>query len=484
MANTFPDVDFNQYGGWQPMNSPGGQVYYKIPGHPGWIYSAELHHVFQDPTAALDAKKKQENAAKKAGSPVNQVIPAVASIGGLVAANKLSNAQWGGGAKTPTPSPSAPAPAATPAVSNTAANSFANTAAGTPPAGGNISSGTDVPTQAYPVSQNPDGSVGLSDGTVAQPDGSVVDSSGVNVGRWVQGAAGAYNIYSGVKTFQDGDRVGGGLQTAEGGIQVYNAATGASPGSNGASEVAAAADLYGGDQAAKHAMGRQKAGFAGASGIATAILDLYTGGVAGAVIGAYHKFLPGISAKTDKLIQTAPGAKQLNDIIGGWYTHKNEDQSYRDVIRHFAVDNGIVSKGDYNFKFQDGGTFDLGKDGNAIYGKKGTDQIDYDKDGNLVAQFDQVADQLGLKDKARSAFSFLGTKAVTSGAAADDQALQQQRFNEYTSKFLNAQTQSAQNAQSGAPTTPSPQAQNMAQTALRSRTSSPGIDKQGHRISY
>lgn len=96
-SNMFGGIDFSQYRNWQTYTLPNGQIYYIIPGNAGYLYDPFLSAakgrpvIWSSPQAALDEKKQKEDFIKKQASPVNQLLPVAAGVGGLVAANKLSS---------------------------------------------------------------------------------------------------------------------------------------------------------------------------------------------------------------------------------------------------------------------------------------------------------------------------------------------------------------------------------------------------------
>lgn len=83
----------------------------------------------------------------------------------------------------------------------------------------NVVSGK-VPTSTTGTAEATEITNKLPEGTEVADDGSIINSeTGATVGRVVQGAAGAYQIYTGLQEFKD-DKVGGGLSMASGGANV------------------------------------------------------------------------------------------------------------------------------------------------------------------------------------------------------------------------------------------------------------------------
>jgi hypothetical protein len=97
-------VDYSQYPSWRKVTSQSGQSYYVVPGNEGYVYDPYLSglrgkvQLFQNPEkqnqAIADQQKLQQqqlDLQKQQASPLGQVLPAAASIGGLWAANHLLN---------------------------------------------------------------------------------------------------------------------------------------------------------------------------------------------------------------------------------------------------------------------------------------------------------------------------------------------------------------------------------------------------------
>lgn len=95
----FPGTDYSQYLSWKPIQMPGGQIFYEVPGFPGYVYdpvasNASGRKTFRaNPQQQIDQLKQQEKLAKQQEfnqSPAGQLIPIGGSIGGLYAASKLA----------------------------------------------------------------------------------------------------------------------------------------------------------------------------------------------------------------------------------------------------------------------------------------------------------------------------------------------------------------------------------------------------------
>ena len=85
------EVDYSQYGSWEPMTAPTGQVYYKVPGT-GYVYDPFLSQakgrpvLWTNPEPAVNERNKAQKAAKQAASPLGQLTPVLGSVGGIVGA--------------------------------------------------------------------------------------------------------------------------------------------------------------------------------------------------------------------------------------------------------------------------------------------------------------------------------------------------------------------------------------------------------------
>lgn len=103
-TGVFSKVDFSKYQEWEQVQGSNGQTYYVIPGAGGYVYDPVISQIrgkkviFINPTAKREqqeqAKKNAEkiqDAQLKQLDPVNQLIPAIAPVGALYAANKLLN---------------------------------------------------------------------------------------------------------------------------------------------------------------------------------------------------------------------------------------------------------------------------------------------------------------------------------------------------------------------------------------------------------
>jgi len=238
-------IDYSQYKSWQTIVAPTGATYYIVPGT-GYVYDPFLSSskgrpvLFQNPTPQVEEKRKldkekekQLKAAEEAASPMGQLLPVAGTVGGLVAANKLSGwlsgtgdaAAQTAGAATQAGTGAAPqagtwlsrqvdavgealglgggAPeaaqgvqAATTPAATTAAETFAQAAT---PATQTIASGASVPAGYTAVGTAADG------GTMIAPTSSLTGTppaAGLGVTPYLgaAGAAlGAYGLYEGLK---------------------------------------------------------------------------------------------------------------------------------------------------------------------------------------------------------------------------------------------------------------------------------------------
>lgn len=135
-------IDYSQYANWQTITAPTGATYYVVPGT-GYVYDPFLSNVkgrpvlFTNPTPQVEEKNKaqaekdaQIKAAKQAASPMGQILPAAAGVGGLYLANQAGGWLSGTGSAAQT------AANAGTAAANTAATTAANTGASAIPQAG------------------------------------------------------------------------------------------------------------------------------------------------------------------------------------------------------------------------------------------------------------------------------------------------------------------------------------------------------------
>ena len=90
-------VDFSKYGTWEKLQAPTGQIYYVVPGT-GYVYDPFLSQakgrpvLFQNPKPAYDKRKKQEEQAENAASPLGQAIPIIGATAGTIGSQYAINA--------------------------------------------------------------------------------------------------------------------------------------------------------------------------------------------------------------------------------------------------------------------------------------------------------------------------------------------------------------------------------------------------------
>ena len=119
---------------------------------------------------------------------------------------------------------------------------------------------------------------------------------------------------------------------------------------------------------------------------------------------------------------------------------KGKRQLVRDKVRDFLVDNKVVDKKDYQLKFSDGSTFDIGKDGGArLKNTKGEERQYSDVDfsdpraGMVVGSVNPLAAIITGGDKqASNDFAGTYTNAILNGSP--DNATANQRLRELYAK--------------------------------------------------
>jgi hypothetical protein len=404
----FPGTDYNKWQTWEKVTMPGGQVFYVIPGYPGYVLdpvasNASGRKVFRaNPQAqiteqqqAKDAAEKERQQAAQARSPAGQLIPIVGTVGGTIgsayaidrltsssaektaetigkidAANKVGQGitQGQAAAQGATAPATTPTPAAAPAAATTQGQAAAQGLTGAAPAAPSVTAVGTGPTPGSTMMS--DGSIVNANGTVIAPDGVTVnpqtgtavnpDGSAVapsNTGAYVQGALGVLQVVGGIRQFQQGDKFGGGLNVVAGGANVAQA-SGANLGANVVPGLNIATGLYSGYKTAEYTGGAP-------DGSGRDAMSAGQGALAGASIGAgVGSFVPvvgtAIGAGVGALVGGAAG--YLGSAFG---SGKDAKQMARDRVRKYLVDQKVVDKSDYTLKFGDGSTFDLGKDGGA-----------------------------------------------------------------------------------------------------------------------
>jgi len=426
--------DYSQYASWPKVIAPDGTVYYKVPGT-GYLLNPFLSAakgrpvLFTDPTAkaaevqdAKDAQKKAQKQQEQANSPTGQMLPVVGTVGGALLANEVMNLGFGeapakvigvtpdgttlfddgskilaNGTKVPVGTPQAPTGGVPPVQSNIPGGiTETNLPITQPQAAAQGATGgaptTTVPQQVAAPAPTPVGSArnggtlmsdgttnsglpqqGLPPGSTPQPDGTVTDSNGVTIGRYVQGAAGAYLFYSGVKQFQDGDKVGGGLTAASGVANMGAAYEGSAGGSftDAGPYLSAALGAYHGykgftDENLTSTQQTQ----AGAKALGKGAADMFTFGLATPVIGALENSSLGkkIVPKIDKF-----DAKYnpVTIAVSKFGSSKGGDQLIRDQYRKKMIESGAkLFNNQYQGTLADGSNFDFGADGSHLSLKK------------------------------------------------------------------------------------------------------------------
>lgn len=368
----FSKVDWTQYPSWEKVTTDSGGVVYVVPGT-GWVYdpftSAQTGQVqlFKNPKPAQDAKKKEQDAIKKATSPAMQAVPVVTGVGAAVAAPwlldkamgakavgtvKLPNGKVGvtwndGTIKTPDGqlinSSGEVSTGLTPANStplSPTSDAFSQGAVSAP-----IASPVANPVQ---IGVNADGTPiyqTLSPSDVAAP---AAPAPGTNWGAIAQGVGGGLQVIGGVNQWKQGDKFGGALSTGAG-LANIGAASGLESVAPWAAPLTAGAGLWG-TWKGMEASNAKASAFGGAQ--AGAGIGAMVGGPVGAVIGAPIGALAGAA---------------LGHIGGA----KSAVQQQRDDIRKgFQALN--ISDKDHNVTLADGSTYNIGLDGHAMLANVGS----------------------------------------------------------------------------------------------------------------
>lgn len=352
----FPGTNYDQYQSWEKVTLPSGEVMYKVPNHPGYVFdpvasNATGRKVFRtNPEATIkeqqDAKdhqdkiqKQQEDAASPGGQATTLGLGVVGTVTSAVVINNLLKSEStsdkllaqiladkikanGGNAVTvqaadvakanqaaaAAKGATAPPPGTTPSTESSTPSTqdgpqSSTTTTPPPTTTGAIPPGSDV--GPHPVGsdvgpQQPTSTLAPGEappaGTTLNENGTITDTTGATVGRWAQGVGGAILIYQGVQDFNK-DKVGGTLKVGAGAANV-----GAALGSNSASSVAAPAAVAVGAYDSYNALQH------GGTGLRTGTTELGAGvgsyiapGV-GTVVGAAAGNVIGYGMKSDNPI--------------------------------------------------------------------------------------------------------------------------------------------------------------------------------------
>ncbi len=454
----FPGTNYGQYKTWPVVTDPttGAVIGYEVPGYPQYIYdevasNASGRKVFRgNPKGQITKQQEAEAAQKKlqkqqenAASPLGQITPVVGTIGGAVAANELYKAGIGNppakvttvladgttvfddgsrilsnGVKVPAATPQQVPPANIQAAAGSVAPANAQVVplAQSP----NVNPGQMQSPMSASQSQSLSGETAQipPDATVAD-DGTVISRNGEAIGRAVQGASGLYQIYSGYKEFQDGDKVKGGLTVGTGALNV-GAAAGSTTAANYVPYANAALGAYNAYNAfGQEGLTSEQQVQSGAKAIGKSAADAFTFGLATPVIGAIEnssfgkKYGPMIDKFDAKYNPVTIGLSKFGSSKGG-------DQLIRDQYRKQVIESGgkLFNK-DYQGTLADGSTFDFGADGSKLSMKN----IDF-KDptvgkaaayGNVLATIQGA----GKEGDARRAIATQFIKGSTANANGD-----------------------------------------------------------------
>jgi hypothetical protein len=245
------------------------------------------------------------------------------------------------------------------AVDDAANFGDATTMSGRPISGSNSGVGGGAGGGAQTV--NPDGSyttTQLPEGSTVNADGNVVDSNGITIGRAVQGIAGLYMIYQGVKNFKD-DKVGGTLQVAAG-----TAATASAAGVSGASAYVWPLAI------AMTAWESYKAYDRGKKAATTGrMTDEELQYIHSPYRASAEKYAPKeIGGPLKKMRDLGPDVALNKALLG---SKKHDDQIHRDRWRKFGEKSGFLTKQDrpdggqksHFVQLADGSMYDVGLDG-------------------------------------------------------------------------------------------------------------------------
>lgn len=221
----------------------------------------------------------------------------------------------------------------------------------------------------------------------------------------LQGAAGFYGLYRGYQDFKDGNKLGAGINTIGGGTNLASA-LGNDTASSVLGYVNPALGAYQGYQTIK--------GWDAPKGGARNSSSAMSGAAAGAALGSV---IPGVGTAVGALIGAGLG---LGGSIFG--SSKDKYQLMRDQVRKSLVKQGVLRQDDTGHQFgtlADGSEFDFSKDGKK-YGKPQFENPLYSK---AAAYGNVLASAEGLSGKAREALATLYANAGVSNAGSSQDTL-------------------------------------------------------------
>lgn len=251
-----------------------------------------------------------------------------------------------------------------------------------------------------------------SEGVPVGPAGSDgVSATGSTTGTQVaQGLGGAAQAYQGYNQWQNGNKVGGGLNMATGAANVGAAAGSSMAGEAvpylntalGAYNVGNA--LYGDNNMTAKERSRAALHQGG-----LAVANAFTYGLAGLAEMGIRKAWGKEAGEVDKfMMKYDPITRGLASVIGG----KNREQMNRDVVRKSFKDGGLVDQ-NYNLALANGNKFNIGADGSQKLYNVDLSTPEAERDLKIVAPLAQLL--TGGDKKLGSDFSGYFTNAVRSG---------------------------------------------------------------------
>lgn len=273
----------------------------------------------------------------------------------------------------------------------------------------------------------PAGSTTTPSGDILAPDGTVKDAAtGMNIGNWLQGAAGAIMVYQGAKQFQGGDKLGGALNVGTGALNI-----GAAAGSGLAQKYVPYANIAMGAYGLGK-MALESGDYSKSQKGQTAAQGAMSGAQLGAGIGS---FIPGVGTAVGAGIGAALGGA-YGFLSGFTGSGKGLRQKVRDKWREAMLENN-VGFFDENYKgtLPDGTEFDWGKDKFTFGKKEGDIDLENPVVGKAAAYGNVMAALQGAVDrKPREAIATQFLAAGTTNAK-DDAEKMRGNFKHFFSKL-------------------------------------------------
>lgn len=174
-----------------------------------------------------------------------------------------------------------------------------------------------------------------SGGTITVPNENIQGDGSVNLGKWAQGAGGAFALYNAYKRYEEGDNVGAALAAAQGGANIA-AAAGSAYGAQAAPYAGYAMGSYNIHNAINDgSRTRDQKGAEVGKQAGLMVADAFTGGLSSLADTAFRStgFGRKWGGKVDDFAAKLPGSKVLGSVMGGLDTRHTQLKNTQDLIK-------------------------------------------------------------------------------------------------------------------------------------------------------